>query len=64
MHTCMLVIFISIQPFFPIHVCCCCLLFKDAVWITTTNSLCCFSPAEVILSLKSSDFIAHDISRM
>lgn len=37
---------------------------KDAVWIATTNSLCCTTAAEVILLLKSSCFIAHDVSRV
>ena len=37
---------------------------RDAAWIATTNSLCCATPAEVILLLKSSDFIARDISQV
>ena len=37
---------------------------QDATWIATTNTLCCTTPAEVVLLLKSSDFIAHDISRV
>ncbi|CAK8689343.1 translation initiation factor eIF2 assembly protein-like [Clavelina lepadiformis] len=34
---------------------------KDAIWINN-NSLKCCSPGEVILLLKSSDFISHDLT--
>ena len=37
--------------------------FKDASWILPASSpLKCTSPADVYLLLKSSDFIAHDLS--
>ena len=34
---------------------------KDAVWISTTNSMECRSPNDVYLLLKSSDFVTHDL---
>ena len=37
---------------------------RDAMWIAPGNSLKCVCPGEVILLLKSSNFIAHDISRV
>ncbi|GJJ68501.1 hypothetical protein EMPS_00847 [Entomortierella parvispora] len=35
---------------------------RDASWIATTNTLKCHNPADIFLLLKSSDFIAHDLS--
>lgn len=35
---------------------------RDAVWISPGNTLRCTTPAEIILLLKSSDFISHDLS--
>ena len=35
---------------------------KDAVWMSPTNSLRCSSVDDVLLLLKSSDHIAHDLS--
>ncbi|CAB76024.1 translation initiation factor eIF2 assembly protein [Schizosaccharomyces pombe] len=35
---------------------------KDALWITTTGSLKCTTAEEVLLLLKSSDFVAHDLN--
>lgn len=36
---------------------------KDAKWISATHTLQCNSIGEVILLLKSSDFIAHDLTQ-
>ena len=38
------------------------LVLQDAVWISPGNTLRCTTPAEIILLLKSSDFISHDLS--
>ncbi|KAH6587535.1 hypothetical protein BASA61_006261 [Batrachochytrium salamandrivorans] len=35
---------------------------KDASWIAFGNTLKCTTPADIYLLLKSSDFIAHDLS--
>ncbi|KAJ8324407.1 hypothetical protein O5D80_006666 [Batrachochytrium dendrobatidis] len=35
---------------------------KDAAWITFATTLQCTTPADIFLLLKSSDFIAHDLS--
>lgn len=35
---------------------------RDAIWISPGNTLRCTTPAEIILLLKSSDFISHDLS--
>lgn len=35
---------------------------KDAVWITANNNLRCSTPGDVILLLKSSDFITYDLT--
>ena len=37
---------------------------RDAMWIAPGNSLRCVCPGEVILLLKSSNFVAHDLSRV
>ncbi|KAL4425346.1 hypothetical protein ABPG75_009362 [Micractinium tetrahymenae] len=34
---------------------------KDAVWMSPSSSLCCTHPDEVLLLLRSSDRVAHDI---
>lgn len=34
---------------------------KDAAWISPTNTLCCMTPGDIYLLLKSSDFITHDL---
>ena len=44
-------------PYIPHHL-------QDATWISPGNSLRCTCPAEIFLLLKSSDFIAHDLTRM
>uniref|UniRef100_A0A8C4Q4S6 Translation initiation factor eIF2 assembly protein n=1 Tax=Eptatretus burgeri TaxID=7764 RepID=A0A8C4Q4S6_EPTBU len=36
---------------------------KDAQWIALNSSLCCHSLHDVLLLLKSSDLIAHDLTR-
>lgn len=43
--------------------CChlCLLLMQDATWVTASNSIVCANADEVLLLLKSSDRIAHDI---
>lgn len=35
---------------------------KDATWISFENSMRCTAPADVYLLLKSSDFLAHDLT--
>ena len=35
---------------------------KDAVWITATHSLKCTALSDILLLLKASDFVSHDIS--
>lgn len=35
---------------------------KDAKWITCTNTLKCVTATDVLLLLKSSDFISHDLN--
>ncbi|KAI1293069.1 hypothetical protein EDD11_008516 [Mortierella claussenii] len=35
---------------------------RDASWIATTNTLKCHNAADIFLLLKSSDFVAHDLS--
>lgn len=35
---------------------------RDATWIAPSNTLQCTTAAEVVLLLKSSDFVAHDLS--
>lgn len=35
---------------------------KDAVWISTTNTLKCHSPYEIYLLLKSSSYVVHDLT--
>ncbi|KAI8346313.1 D123-domain-containing protein [Mortierella sp. GBAus27b] len=35
---------------------------RDASWIATTNTLKCHHAADILLLLKSSDFIAHDLA--
>ena len=35
---------------------------KDAVWMTSGNTMRCSTSDEVVLLLKSSDRVAHDIS--
>ena len=35
---------------------------KDATWVTLNNSLKCTSLSQILLLLKSSDFITHDLS--
>ena len=45
------------RPYFPNHL-------QDATWISPGNSLRCTCPAEIFLLLKSSDFIAHDLTRV
>ncbi|XP_064400043.1 cell division cycle protein 123 homolog [Halichondria panicea] len=37
---------------------------RDAVWVVPSNSLRCTCAAEVILLLKSSNFITHDLTRV
>ncbi|KAL5517345.1 hypothetical protein EMCRGX_G002879 [Ephydatia muelleri] len=37
---------------------------KDATWIISSNTLRCTCASEVLLLLKSSDFVAHDLSRV
>lgn len=34
---------------------------QDATWVTSSNSIACANADEVLLLLKSSDRIAHDI---
>lgn len=36
---------------------------RDASWILHDNTLCCRAPLDVILLLKSSDFIIHDLTQ-
>ncbi|XP_039262586.2 translation initiation factor eIF2 assembly protein-like isoform X1 [Styela clava] len=35
---------------------------KDAIWITSNNSLKCNTPGDIILLMKSSDFITYDLT--
>lgn len=37
---------------------------KDATWMISSNTLKCTCASEVLLLLKSSDFVAHDLSRV
>ena len=36
---------------------------KDATWIAATNSMECYTPNDIYLLLKSSDFITHDLEQ-
>mmetsp|Transcript_29442 Transcript_29442/g.83022 ORF Transcript_29442/g.83022 Transcript_29442/m.83022 type:complete len:376 (+) Transcript_29442:188-1315(+) len=35
---------------------------KDATWVSTSQSLCCSTPGDVFLLLKSSDRVSHDLA--
>ena len=37
---------------------------QDAAWVSSDNTLKCTVPAEVILLLKSSDCISHDLTKL
>ncbi|XP_065912630.1 translation initiation factor eIF2 assembly protein-like [Dysidea avara] len=37
---------------------------RDATWVAIGNTLRCTCPSDVILLLKSSDFVMHDLSRV
>lgn len=39
-------------------------LSQDATWVAMGNTLKCTCPSDVILLLKSSDFVMHDLSRV
>jgi len=36
---------------------------KDAIWVAYNNSVKCCSPSDIYLLLKSSDFVAHDLTQ-
>jgi len=36
---------------------------KDATWISATNNMECYTPNDIYLLLKSSDFITHDLEQ-
>ena len=42
---------------------CCCCWYQDAAWVAFNNSLKVSSLSHVFLLLKSSDFVAHDLTR-
>lgn len=37
---------------------------RDAAWIALNNTCCCSEVSDIYLLLKSSDFIAHDLTKM
>lgn len=37
---------------------------QDAAWVSPDNTLKCTVSAEVILLLKSSDYISHDLTKL